>query len=56
MIKIKTVITSIQSVWVTSPSRSDLGPIRARLGSVCGAWRKFCGFEATMKQYNTNMN
>ena len=51
MIKTITVITSIQSVWVTRPSRSDLGAIRARLGQVCGAWPKFCGFKASMRQY-----
>ena len=49
--KIKTVLTSIQSVWVTRPSRSNLGAIRAHLGPVCGAWRKFCGFKASMWQY-----
>ena len=48
---IKTVITSIESAWVTRPTRSHLGAIRARLGPVGGAWRKFCGFEATMRQY-----
>ena len=51
MIKRITVITSIQSVWVTRPSRSNLGAIRAHLGPVCGAWRKFCGFKASMWQY-----
>ena len=47
----KTVITSIQSFWVTRPSRSDLGAIRARFWQACGAWRKFWGLEATMRQY-----
>ena len=51
MIKKVIVITSIQSVWVTRPSRSNLGAIRAHLGPVCGAWRKFCGFKASMWQY-----
>ena len=51
MIKIKTVITSIQSNWVTRPTRSDLGAIRARFGPVFGAWRKFCSFEATVRQH-----
>ena len=51
MIKTITVITSIQSVWVTRPSRSDLGAIRTRLGPVCRAWHKFCGFKASMRQY-----
>ena len=46
----KTVITSIQSVWVTRPSRSDLGAISAHLGQACGSCHKFCGFEATMRQ------
>ena len=50
MTNIKTAITSIQSVWVTRPTRSDLGAIRARLGPVYGAWHKFGGFEATMRQ------
>ena len=50
-IKIKTVITSIQSDWVTRLTRSDLGAIRARLGPVFGAWCKFCSFEPTMRQY-----
>ena len=47
----KTVITSIQSFWVTRPSRSDLGAISARFWQACGAWRKFWGLEATMRQY-----
>ena len=51
MIKTITVITSIQSVWVTRPSRSDLGAIRACLGPVCRAWHKFCSFKASMRQY-----
>ena len=51
MLKKVIVITSIQSVWVTRPSRSNLGAIRAHLGPVCGAWRKFCGFKASMWQY-----
>ena len=51
MIKIKTVITSIQSNWVTRPTRSNLGAIRARFGPVFGAWRKFCSFEATVRQH-----
>ena len=50
MIKIKTVISSIQSVWVTRPTRSHLKATGARLGPIGGAWRKFCGFEATMRQ------
>ena len=51
MIKIKIVKISIQSDWVTWPTRSDLGAIRARLGPVFEAWRKFCSFEATMRQF-----
>ena len=46
MIMIETVITSI-----TMPNRSSLGAISACIGPVCGAWRKFCGFEATMRHY-----
>ena len=33
-IKIKTVITSIQSVWVTRATRSDLAAIRANLAEL----------------------
>ena len=51
MIKIKTVITSIQSVRVTRPTRSHLEASRACLGVIGRAWRKFCVFEATMRQY-----
>ena len=51
MIKIKTVITSIQSVWVTRPTWSHLGAIRACLGPVGGFMRTFCGFEASVRQY-----
>ena len=47
----KTVLTSIQSVWVTRPTRSHFGATWARLGPFGGAWRKFCGFEATIRQY-----
>ena len=52
-IKINTVITSSQSFWATRPTRSHLGAIRAPLGPVGKAWRKFCRFEATMtmRQY-----
>ena len=39
------------SVWVTRPTSSHLGAIRARLGPVGGDWRQFCVFEATMRQY-----
>ena len=49
MIKKKAVITSIQSVWVTRPTRSCLKAIRARLWPIGGAWSKFCGFEAFMR-------
>ncbi len=48
---IKTVITSIQSVWVTRPTRSHLGVLRVHLGLVGGAWCKFCGFKATMRHH-----
>ena len=34
-IKIKTVITSTQSVWVMRPTRNHLGAISACLGPVC---------------------
>ena len=44
--KIKTVITSIPSVWVTRPTRSHFGAIRAHLGPVGRACCTFCGFEA----------
>ena len=39
--KIKTVLTSIQLVCVTRPTRRHLGAIRARLGPVGGALREF---------------
>ena len=42
--QMKSVIISIQSVWVIMPTRSHLG---SYLG---GAWHKFCSFEATMRQ------
>ena len=47
----KKVITSIQSVWVTRPTRNHLGAISACLGPVSSAWHKYGGFEATMRQY-----
>ena len=50
MIKIKIVRISIQSDWVTWSPRSALAAIRACLGPVFEAWRKFCSFEATMRQ------
>ena len=49
--KIKTVLTSIQLVCVTRPTRRHLGAIRACLGPVGGALRKFGSFEATMRQH-----
>ena len=52
MIKMKIVRISIQSNWVTWPTRSDLGAIRARLGPVYGARHKFGGFEAIMRQHD----
>ena len=55
-IEIKLVITSIQLVWVTRPTRSNLGAIRAHFGPVCRAWHKFCSFEATMRWYDMNRN
>ena len=51
MIKIKTVVTSIQSVWVTRPNRSHLKPTRACIWPIGGFWNKFCCFEATLRQY-----
>ena len=54
-IEIKLVITSIQLVWVTRPTRSHLGAIRACFGPVCGAWCKFCCFEAPLRQYEYEM-
>ena len=36
-----TVITSIQSVWVTRPPRHHLAAIKARLGPIGRAWSKF---------------
>ena len=39
--KIKTVLTSIQLVCVTRPTRRHLGAIRTRLGPVGRALRKF---------------
>ena len=54
-IEIKLVITSIQLVWVTRPTRSHLGAIRACFGPVCGAWRKICCFKAPMRQYEYEM-
>ena len=50
-IEIKLVITSIQWVWVTRPTRSHLEAIMARLAPVCGAWFKISGFEATTRRY-----
>ena len=47
----KRVLTSIQLVCVTRPTRRHLGAIRARLGPVGGALCKFWGFEATMRQH-----
>ena len=41
MIKIITVTTSIQSVWVTRPSRSNLGAIRPVLGQFVELGTKF---------------
>ena len=52
---IKTDKISIQSVWVTWPAWSNLGAIRASLGPVGGFWRKFCGFEASMRRYEYGM-
>ena len=41
----KKVITSIQSVWVTRPTRNHLGAISACLGPASSAWHKFGGFD-----------
>ena len=51
----QTVLTSTQSVWVSRPTRSYLGAIRARLGPFGGAWQKLCGFEATIIQSEYEM-
>ena len=50
ILMIKTEIT-VQSVWVTRPTRSHLGAIWAHLGPVGGTWHKFCGFKVTLRQY-----
>ena len=49
-IKIKTVLTSMQSVCVTRPSRYHLRAYRAHLGPLGGALHTFWSFEANMRQ------
>ena len=50
-IKIKTVITSIQLVWVTGPTNNHLGAIRGHFWPVGRDGHKICGFETTLRQY-----
>ena len=51
----KKVITSIQSVWVTRPTRKHSGAISACLGPISSVWHKFWGFEATLRQFENEL-